>query len=537
MDDNEIRYKALARARLSGPDRVGCFTSPGRHLCFGNLVEFFFQGLVRPMKLWNDYEGQTLADNYPLQKLLRPEGRSAFFSTTNGTGTLSTVRIIEAHFDESEILARWKVVSTVKHPNLVDMRKFGQTTLDETAVLYALLEPTDISLAELLATRRLTHEEALLLAQSLVAAVQALHSAGLVHEHIVPENIYAAGETVKLRTDCVREAAFETDESPADAAWRRSRDVADLAAVVLQALTGHRSLQGSATLLRPPFDRLVPYGINGTWGLEQMAGVIGKPNPPVAAHPAVPASSAKPMEEAMISTGAVAKPVAADPLLKPVQEKLKLSATPATPPQRQSTPATNGAATHSASSSSSTATTEPLRLATRAVVPDVRHRIARPVVADPRRNRTFIIYGIAALVVVAVLWFFMRSSPPEPTDTLTTVQTPVRSVAAPAANTAETATPPSSTPTAISTSANTQANWRVIAYTYNREEQAQHKATTLVNRNPSLSPQVFSPTGHSPYLVAFGGPMTREDAAALRSKAIASGMPHDTYIQNYKHSR
>jgi hypothetical protein len=342
---------------------------------------------------------------------------------------------------------------------------------------------------------------------------------------------------VKLRTDCVREAVSETDESPAEAVTRRSRDVRDVAVVVLQALTGHCSLQGSATLVRPPFDRLVPYGINGTWGLEQMAGVIGKPNPPAAAHSAAPVSSGKPVEETTISMGVAAKPVAADPLSKPVQERLNLSATPATLPEQQSTPTANGAVTHSASSSSSTAPTEPLRLATRAVAPDVRHRIARPVVADPRRNRTFIIYGIAALVVVAVLWFFMRSSPPEPTDTLATAQTPVRSVAAPAANTAETAIPPSSAPTAISTSANPQANWRVIAYTYNREEQAQHKVTTLVNRNPSFSPQVFSPTGHSPYLVVFGGPMTREDAAALRSKAIASGMPHDTYIQNYKHPR
>src|SRR5262249_15599381 len=77
----------------------------------------FFRRTGAVMKLWNDYEGRILADNYPLQKLLRPEGRSAFFATTNGTGTLSTIRIIEAHYDESEILSRWKAVSAITQPN------------------------------------------------------------------------------------------------------------------------------------------------------------------------------------------------------------------------------------------------------------------------------------------------------------------------------------------------------------------------------------------------------------------------------------
>ena len=48
------------------------------------------------MQLWNDYEWRTIAEAYPLNKLVRPEGRSAFFLTTNGTGTPAMVRVIEA---------------------------------------------------------------------------------------------------------------------------------------------------------------------------------------------------------------------------------------------------------------------------------------------------------------------------------------------------------------------------------------------------------------------------------------------------------
>jgi len=112
------------------------------------------------MQLWNDYEGRTIAEVYPLNKLVRPEGRSAFFLTTNGTGTPSMVRVIEAHFDESEILKRWSLISEIKQENLVAMKKFGETELDGTPLVYAVMEPTEISLAEVLQNRTLTVDEA-----------------------------------------------------------------------------------------------------------------------------------------------------------------------------------------------------------------------------------------------------------------------------------------------------------------------------------------------------------------------------------------
>ena len=63
-----------------------------------------------------------------------------------------------------------------------------------------------------------------------------------------------------------------------------------------------------------------------------------------------------------------------------------------------------------------------------------------------------------------------------------------------------------------------QADWRVIAFTYNQTAQAQAKADRLAQRNPSLHLEVFSPRGHAPYLVAVNGFMTREQAMALRNK-------------------
>jgi hypothetical protein len=73
----------------------------------------------------------------------------------------------------------------------------------------------------------------------------------------------------------------------------------------------------------------------------------------------------------------------------------------------------------------------------------------------------------------------------------------------------------------------------VVAFTYNREDQARKKSSSLAQKHAELRPEVFSPKGRAPWLVTIGGPMERDDAYALARKARALGMPRDTYAQNY----
>ncbi len=84
-----------------------------------------------------------------------------------------------------------------------------------------------------------------------------------------------------------------------------------------------------------------------------------------------------------------------------------------------------------------------------------------------------------------------------------------------------------------STNADANANWRVIAFTYNESSQAQAKADRLGQRNPNLHFEVFAPHGHPPYLVTVNGFMTREEAMALRDRLRGNGLPFDIYAQNY----
>jgi len=149
--------------------------------------------------------------------------------------------------------------------------------------------------------------------------------------------------------------------------------------------------------------------------------------------------------------------------------------------------------------------------------------------------------GVTGLVIVLVLissWFLARPGKPH------------HEGASPAANTQATAPPkttaqkkqpasaapiqrenPAPPPSAAASNGRTQ--WRVIAYTYNRKEDAQKKVQTIAGKHPDLQPIVFSPKGRSPYLVSIGGVMEKDAAFGLARRSRRMGMPRDTYAQNY----
>ena len=448
------------------------------------------------------------------------------------------VRLIEAHFDEPEILARWRMVSEVKQENLVTMRKFGETMLDGTPLVYAVMEPTEMSLEELLQNRILTLEETKQLASSLLAALTALHTRDLVHEHVEPANILAAGEMVKLRSDCVREAAAEPDGGPEAAARRKATDVRDLATVLLQAMTGRRSLQGSSTLLPSPFDGIIRNGLSGKWGLAEMTAALGAVSPTqVAAATSRPAAQPAKETQATAPTAATTsqapqavkpKPQAAGPLF----DGLEGAAAPQAAKRADFT------------ATSTTPVEKPAMRSTPAHIRDVRDRIVKPVERDPRRTRLWGIVAAAILLLIFFCWRLTRSgatagasedsrpTATQPSAAASTPTPPPPVATKPAAGRGR-AVPVAPTPSAAPSSGRTQ--WHVVAYTYNREAQAQQKVEEIQKQHPSLNPQVFSPNGRAPYLVTVGGAMSREDAMAFKQKARGSGLPRDLYAQNYDH--
>jgi hypothetical protein len=514
------------------------------------------------MELWNEYEGSTIAGTFTLEQLLRPEGRSAFFSTTTGDGRATVLRLIESHYDDDMIVARWTAVSRLRHQHLLGLAKFGQVVMDDTALVYVVMEPADADLGQILRERSLTVPETRQLAVSVVAALEALHQIGLVHEHLQPINILAVGETVKLRSDCVREAPEGVEGEAA-----RQRDVHELALLLLQALTLQRDPDrvlkpaANGSSLPAPFREIIYNGVSGRWTLAQIAKALSESDPaplpfPTASHPAAAASSA------------VAEPIPSRVASAPGNLPGTRSSTPtpstpaaAAPPRSgspnhaadipQGTRSGNGAAPGTPAGRGLQPTSEATAPAYLASVDRVRVQAGRTTVMDapsevPARQRRgwAALLAAALLAVILVLWYVTHrsqgpaSNPPMQTlasmgdsggrSSAATPQTAPPQTAAPSASSQRPAiAPPPAQPRAAG------ADWRVIAFTYNLSEQAKVKVDRLSQRNPNLQIEVFAPHGHGPYLVAVGSFMSRDEAMALRNKLRGSGFPRDTYAQNF----
>jgi hypothetical protein len=457
------------------------------------------------MDLWNEYEGRSIDGLFPLKRLIRPEGRSAFFTTTS-SGTSTVIRLIESHFDEDEILARWTGVSDLHQPNLLTLTRFGQAMMDETSLVYAVLEPTEADLSQILCERPLTLAETRQVASSLIPALQALHAKGYLHEHIQPANVLAVGEVVKLRSDCIREAP----EGPEGTALR-ARDVQDLATLLLQCLTQQRNPAVSSTSppLPAPFREIIHNGISGTWGLAQMAAALEATAPqpisiPEPSHPVAPARSS--LQELHRKSEAEATPQA---------EKIAAARPepPAGPQQRQA-----------------------------AVVAE--HRFPEPAEgrirvpireqSGPSQRR---LVPLAVAVVCLILFaayagVHRRGGKPEAAAQTQTPQ-PIQQPVSTTASTAKIPDVLTSTAPAIPLQTPARSQWRVVAFTYNKQDQAAAKARTLEQRYASLHPAVFTPTGHAPYLVTLGGPLNRDAAVSLKNRLRGRDLPRDLYTQNY----
>jgi hypothetical protein len=407
----------------------------------------------------------------------------------------TVIRLIESHFDGDEILTRWHGVEALHHPNLVKLKSFGHVVIDETSLVYAVMEPVDANLGEILVERRLTEQETREIATSLLAGIEALHSSGFVHEHVQPENVLAVGEVIKLRSDCIRET-LEGDEG---AALKR-KDVHDYAVVLLQALTQQRMLEDATRYLPlpAPFEQIVRKGVSGEWGLAEINAALKT------AKVARPVASTTVAVEAPVTRPAAA-PVIPQPLVPPL-------------------------------------------VATRIHVPP----------GDKGRgiNLRGVAYGVGTLLILLLGWYFYYgySRTPESPNSSNAMQeqvapTPVAQPSAPVApkNSAATVAGAAAAPSSAHMTGNTPAGkdqdasgdssgrWRVIAFTYNQEEQARQKVVEISLKHPDLKPSVFTLTGHAPFLVTLGGQMSREEAFVFSGKAKREGLPQDTYAQNYRY--
>jgi eukaryotic-like serine/threonine-protein kinase len=311
-----------------------------------------------------------------------------------------------------------------------------------------------------------------------------------------------------LRSDCIR----ESPEGEAGVEARR-RDVHDLAAVLMQVLVGatHGSFDPAYSQLPAPFAEIARNGADGSWGLAEIKAALGRRDPPKAEPQKAPPpirASANAVPPERHSTPMAASDRAGDFAAKPFWSD---EHAPPGPQNEQSASSVAESAMHAGLPPQKTAPTEfPALFGT-----------------SQSNLRSWLTAAVLLLGVVFVgwlclhFWFGRRTA----ADALP-VPAPSASTAPPAASFSHAITAPRS-------GSQPRVEWHVVAFTYDRQDQARKKASSLARRYPTLSPTVFSPNGKSPWLVTVGGVLERDAAYALARKAPGLGLPRDTYAQNF----
>ena len=477
------------------------------------------------MQFWNELEGQTIDGVYPLRRLVRSEGRSAWFETEIGSpqNTPATISLTEAVTDADEVAERLDAARNLKHPNLVSITKVGQASIDNTFVVYAVMEHIEQNLGEVLQSQALSTEEGREVAEALVGALTAIHAQGMSHGHVEAASVLATEETVKLRSDCLQMSAAGQGD-----------DVAGVGATLFHVFTQRKALTATdaqVNRIPAPFAEIVRNAFARRWTLAQIANALKPGVPPTRAIPPAPVPQPA-AARAPVPTPAPAParpPIPAPPRVQPSAAKAPerpVAPRPAAPP----VPAAN-----------------PVPLAKEWSVSGQ----SQPGV----KRRPLGLYAAVAVGVLAILaWLLMRphavnapaTTPPTVSQAPVAPPTPPRVVTKPSASKPSAAAaashprkPAPPVPGAVSTATTTAGTssgrnvWRVVVYTYRGQTKATDSVAKIVAEHPDLAAGVFNPAGSDVYMVILGGAMDHSQANAMLDKARKEGLPADTYVRNF----
>ncbi len=472
------------------------------------------------MQFWNELEGRTIDGVYPLRRLVRSEGRHAWFETETAEPEAgpATISLTEAATDAEEVLERLKAAQQLKHPNLVTITKVGQVRVDTTLVIYAVMEHIEQSLSDVLQMQALSPEEGREVAEALVSSLTAIHQQGMSHGRVEAASVLATEETVKLRSDCLHTtAAGQAD------------DVAAIGPTLFHAFTQRKALTATDAQINripAPFGEIIRNSFARRWTLAQISNAL-KPVLPAAsvipppAVPTPPPSVPAPQPATPAPPPSTPPPAAAKPEPAPAVAKAPVSPPP--PPYRPVAPPA------------------PLR---KTLVGDEEE--------TPAQRKPLLMYGALGVVLLAIIgWLLLRphsapapaEAPNPPAEATAPAPVPappvppppaVSTVKRPAAKPSPSATSMAAQSAAATVPADGRTVWRVVAYTYRGQTKAADMVAKISDKHSDLDAEVFSPPGRGTvYLVTLGGAMDHDAAVKMRDKAQREGLPADTYVQNF----
>jgi TonB family protein len=159
-----------------------------------------------PTELWKNWEGHVVDGKFPLRQWLGGSDHSAVFLTERGGKECqkTAIKLTAAELDEGTQLSRWSGPGKLSHPHLIRLLDSGRCQIDETRMLYVVMEYAEENLLEILPLRPLAPDEALEMLRPAAEALASLHKGGFAHSRVKPSNIMAVDNHLKISADAIR---------------------------------------------------------------------------------------------------------------------------------------------------------------------------------------------------------------------------------------------------------------------------------------------------------------------------------------------
>ena len=222
-------------------------------------------------ELLEAWEGQWVDGKFPLRVWLGGSEHSVVFLTEipGQKAQKAAIKLIPTDPRNAEDeLARWGRAARLSHPNLINLFGMGRCQLGDSQLLYLVMEYAEEDLSQILPTRPLTPDETKDLLLPVLDALSYLHQQGVVHGHVRPSNLMAAGNKVKLSADrlCAmgepgeKAQGSKVYDAPeiSDGARSPAADLWSLGVSIVEALTQKLPTYGSTTLSDPAIPDGIP---------------------------------------------------------------------------------------------------------------------------------------------------------------------------------------------------------------------------------------------------------------------------------------
>lgn len=196
-------------------------------------------------------EGQVVDGKFRLGQFVGGNERSAVFLVEYEGQQVPKAAIKLIPADSAEAagqLARWRHAAKLSHPHLVRLLEMGRCELDQTPMLYLVMEYAEENLSSVIARRPLEPEEARAILAPVVEALAYIHSKGFVHCRLKPANIMADDDLLKISSDGLcqigessgslgKPGAYDAPEAAAGGRISPAGDVWSLGMTLAEALT------------------------------------------------------------------------------------------------------------------------------------------------------------------------------------------------------------------------------------------------------------------------------------------------------------